>query len=275
MAGYPLGTSTMSYIYSHAAIDCLDFLSKQGFRRYELCIFPPHFWPAEKTATERRDFFRQVQDRGLTITSLCFPLNDNNMNSVLPEIRKTTLEMYKQVIDLAGEWKIPYVLVLPGAVHAYFRPPFEWLLEWFAQGLRVLADQAQSVGTQLLVENVQYTFLPTVKHIVEALDKIGDKRVGMNYDVGNAIIAGCNPPEDLRLMMDRIKLVHLADVAMPDIRKVAIGKGKIDFKAIADTFRSINYSGPSMLEIVTDQDRSEKFATSIVALKKMGWDLTA
>ena len=272
MADYPVGISTMSYMFTHSARACLEHLADKGFRLFELVIFPPHVWPTTLDEATKREIAAFVADRGLAITSLCYPLLDNNINSPVPEVRRFTIDMYKRVIDLAGDWGVPRVLVLPGAVHPYFRPPFEWLMEWFTEGIRELSPHARGAGVQLLVENVQYTFLPTVADIARALDEIGDETIGMNYDVGNAVIAGGEPAEDLRLIMDRINLVHVADVNHPDeARKIPIGTGTIDYTAIAETYRAINYSGPSMLEVITDEDRDAKMVASGRALAKLGW----
>ncbi len=272
MADYPVGMSTMSYIFTHSARACLDHLADKGFRLFELVIFPPHIWPTTLDEATKREIATLVADRGLTLTSLCYPVLDNNINSPVPEVRRFTIDMYKRVIDLAGDWGVPRVLVIPGPVHPYFHPPYEWLMEWFAEGLRELSPHARGAGVKLLVENVQYTFLPTVTEIARALDEIGDETIGINYDVGNGVIAGRDPAADLRLIKDRLGLVHFADVNYPDeARKIPIGTGTIDYAAILEAYRAINYSGPSMLEVISDEDRDAKMFASCASLAELGW----
>ena len=101
MADYPVGTSTMSYMFTHSARACLEHLAGKGFRLFELVIFPPHIWPTTLDEATKREIGAFVADRGLAITSLCYPLLDNNINSPVPEVRRFTIDMYKRVIDLA------------------------------------------------------------------------------------------------------------------------------------------------------------------------------
>ena len=104
MTGFPVGASTMSYMYSHGAPEGMLHMADLGVRTFELVVFPPHIWPPELDENERREIPLRLAERGLTITSLCYPVTDNNIVSPVPEVRRFTIDMYTQVIELAGEW---------------------------------------------------------------------------------------------------------------------------------------------------------------------------
>ena len=271
MAGLPLGVSTFSYIYTHSALDGMLHLADLGFRDFELVIIPPHIWPSELDAAERREIPRRLAERGLAIRSFCFPLDDNNLNSVLPEVRRSTLDMYAQVIDLAGEWRVPYVLLLPGISHPFFAPPFEWRMDWLAEAIRDLAPRAAGAGVQLLIENVPATFLPRSDDLMKAIDYAGEDGIGINLDIANARTAREDPADAVRRIKDRLKLVHLADNDLTRHRKEAIGRGDLDFAPVADALREIGYGGYSMLEVITKDRPDEGIRESRDILARWGW----
>jgi L-ribulose-5-phosphate 3-epimerase len=271
MTGLPLGASTFASIYSHTASDAVMHLADLGFNDVEVVIFPPHLWPTELDPGERRDIPRRLADRGVAVRSFCFPFDDNNLNSLLPEIRSLTVEMYRRVIDLAGDWGVPYLLLLPGKVHPFFPPPFEPMLEWLVEAIRELAPHAEAAGVRLLVENIPSTFLPTSEHLMMALDKAGVDNVGINLDVCNALSAGEDPCVALRRVKDRLGLVHLADRGPEHHEKQPIGGGIVDFEPVAETLRNIGYQGYSMLEVVTSDDPDTGLKESRRILSQWGW----
>lgn len=271
MAKLRLGASTFSYVYTQRALDSILHLATLGFRDFELVITPPHIWPPELDTATRAEIPRQLAARGLKIRSFCFPMDDNNLNSILPEIRKATIAIYEQIIDLAGEWNVPFVLLLPGKVHPFFPQPEGWMMDWLAQSMRTLAPRAADAGTQLLIENIPSAFLPRAEDIMRALDHAGEASIGVNLDIANARTAGEDPVDAIRRVKDRLKLVHLADNDGKGHRKEAIGRGDIDYAPVADVLREIGYKGFSMLEVVTLNNPEGGHLQSREVLGKLGW----
>ena len=271
MAALRLGASTYSYVYTHNALDAVLHLAELGYSDFELVITPPHIWPPEFNSQQQRAMSRQLAERNLTIQSFCFPLDDNNLNSVLPEVRRLTIDFYTQIIRLAGEMGVPYVLLLPGKVHPFFPVPNDWMMDWLADAIRVLAPRAADAGTQLLLENIPSTFLPLADDLIGALDHAGEASVGINLDIANARTAGEDPSDAVRRVRDRLKLVHLADNDATGHRKEAIGRGDIDFAPVAKALGDIGYDGFSMLEIVTLNQPEEGFRKSRKILAGLGW----
>ena len=271
MAKLRLGASTFSYVYTHRALDSILHLATLGFKDFELVITPPHIWPSELDTATRAEIPRQLAGRGLTIRSFCFPMDDNNLNSILPEIRTATVTFYEQIIDLAGEWNVPYVLLLPGKLHPFFPQPEDWMMDWLVQSMRTLAPRAANAGTQLLIENIPSAFLPRAEDIMRALDHAGEASIGVNLDIANARTAGEDPVDAVRRVKDRLKLVHLADNDGRGHRKEAIGRGDIDYAPVADVLREIGYEGFSMLEVVTANDPEGGLLQSREVLAKFGW----
>ena len=271
MSALPIGINTYSYIYTHSAFDCMMHLAGQGYRRFEILVTPPHFWVPGLDAGARRDIPRTLADRGLAITSLNLPLIDANLVAPTPEVRRFTIDTFLGLIDIAGAWGVPNIIVIPGRVSAFLPPPVDWLTGWLAEGLAEMADRAEKAGIRLLIENVSAAYMPTTAEILAALDTIGDSRIGMIYDVANAVFSGEDPVEWLPKAKERLHLVHLSDTPTDRWRHDPVGTGEVDFKAVAETLRAIGYDGPSMLEIVSpipDRDIAE----SQRLLAQWGWE---
>lgn len=271
MAELRLGASTFSYVYTRSALDSMLHLATLGFSDFELVITPPHVWPSELDAATRAEIPRELASRDLNIRSFCFPMDDNNLNSILPEIRAATVGFYEQIIDLAGAWNVPYVLLLPGKQHPFFPQPQEWMMDWLAESMRTLAPRAADAGTQLLIENIPSAFLPLSSDLMRALDHAGEASIGVNLDIANARTAGENPVDAVRCVKDRMKLVHLADNDGKGHKKEAIGRGNIDYGPVADVLKEIGYDGFSMLEVVTTNDPEGGHLQSREVLGKFGW----
>ena len=144
-------------------------------------------------------------------------------------------------------------------------------MDWLVQSMRTLAPWAADAGTQLLIENIPSAFLPRAEDIMRALDHAGEASIGVNLDIANARTAGEDPVDAVRLVKDRLKLVHLADNDGKGHRKEAIGRGDIDYAPVADVLREIGYEGFSMLEMVTVNDPEGGHLQSREELGKLGW----
>ena len=271
MAGMPVGVSTFSYIYSRTALDTMLHLGGVGFRSFEMVVFPPHVWPTDLGPGERQEMRNRLRDRDLAIHSLCFPLDDNNLHSMIPEVRRSTIEMYKRVIELGSDLRVPYLLVLSGRVHAFFPPPLASLRSWLAEAVAELAPFAAEAGMRLLLENVPGTMMATSEDVLDMWTRVGDARVGVNLDMCNAYSAGERPEEAFRRLKDHVALVHLADRGPEHHEKQPIGTGIVDYAAVGAALTAAGYDGYSMLEIVTTDRPDEGILRSRERLAAWGW----
>ncbi len=271
MSGFTLGANTFSYIYKRDVLDCLIHLGGMGFREFELLVAQPHFWATDITPAERRDIPKYLRDAGLHITSVNIPGIDNNIVSSTREMRAFTIDVISNLVDICGDWKIPYCILVPGRTMPLWPIPKDQLTEWFIDGMNKLADRASSQGVTLLVENVPNTWIPRAEDVMGALDALGRDDVGAIYDVANAPFAGEDPCEGVKIVKDRLKLVHLSDTHKNTWRHDPIGMGDVDFAAFHTTLDEIGFRGISMLELVTDNPDLH-FVEGQKKLVEMGWD---
>lgn len=275
MAQMTVAASTFPFLYSHDGLDALKHLRSLGYDRFEMMIFPPHCWPRELSREQRREYSAWLNGEGGALTSFCYPLLDNNPNGVDVLMRQYTLDRYREAIDLAAEWKCPYVVCIPGPVNSLINPPVKWMLDWFVEGMKQLVDHARGTGVQLLLENVPFTFLPTAQDMKDTAALI-DPSVGVNFDVCNSAYIKEDPAAAIRMLGPLVKNVHISDSGYGDFKHERLGTGIVQPGPAAQALAEIGYQGATVLEIITDamapgSDPDGDIRASHTILAQHGW----
>ncbi len=271
MSGMPIGANTFSYIYKSGFLNCLKKLRLMGYREFEIIVTQPHFWVADISTNDRRDIPKILADEGLHIVSVNIPGIDNNIVSGTREMRKFTIEILTDLVDICSDWNIPYCIFVPGRTMPLFPIPKEQLTEWFIEGMTVIAQHACNRGVKMLIENVPNTWIPKARDMMEAINALGRHDIGVVYDVANASFAGENITDGIKIVKDRLELIHLSDTEIKKWRHDPIGMGDIVFEEIRKVLIEIEFSGISMLEIITDNP-DFYFIESHEKLVEMGWN---
>ena len=266
----PIAVNTYSYIYKLSALDAMRHLLEMGFQRFELLFNFDHIWVSELEPDIRRVRPSWVSEEGGEVISFNLPIMDHNLTSPNPDMRAFTIERFTELIELAGVWSVPYVVLVPGKISPLLPAPSASLASWFYDGVNQLAERADQCGTKILVENVPVTFAPLASDLSRVLDKLADERVGVVYDVANGFFAGEDPASGIQTLRDRIDLVHLSDTGRKYWRHDPIGAGEIDFESVAKAIQSINFSGQSVMEVISS-DPDRELPESRRLLAQWGW----
>jgi sugar phosphate isomerase/epimerase len=264
------GINTYAYTGSHSAADCLSQLADQGHTDFELMMVPGHLWPATADAAARRGLRQLVEARGLRLVSLNMPNIDLNIAALVEEMRRHTLGILHGILGLAGDLCVPGVVIGPGKANPLMPAPEDVLLGHFFRALDELAPHAERVGTKLYVENMPFAFLPRAHQLIAALERYGDERIAVVYDVANGHFTGEDPALGLRRVSSRLALVHLSDTPREVYRHSAVGEGTVPFAALPPVLDEIGFRDLPILEIIAaDPDRA--IAASIRRLLEVGW----
>ncbi len=256
MSDLKVAASTFPFLYSMSGIDALKHLHGMGYRAFEMMIFPPHCWPPELTAAQRREIKDFMEGEGLVFSSFCYPALDNNPNSVDKIMRDYTLDRYKEAFDLAAEWNCPYVVAIPGPVNSLINPPYDWMRKWFVEAMQELLEHSKGMDVQLLLENVPFTFLPTWQDMVGVAREIGPD-VAINYDICNAAYIKEDVGAAIREMGDMVRNVHMSDSGYEEFKHDRLGTGIVDPAPAAAALKEIGYDGYTVLEIITDANQPD------------------
>jgi L-ribulose-5-phosphate 3-epimerase len=270
-----VAASTFPFLFSHDGLGAMKHLQSLGYDIFELMIFPPHCWPRELSAEQRKEYKVWLDGEGLRISSFCYPLLDNNPNGVDKLMREYTLNRYREAIDFAAELSCPYVVVIPGPVNSLINPPHQWMLDWFVEGMKTLIQHAKGTGVELLLENVPFTYLPTAQDMVDTANLIGPE-IGINFDICNSAFIKEDPAAAIRMMGDKLKNVHISDSGYEEFVHARLGTGIVDPGPSFEALNDIGYTGATVLEIITDAlqpgaDPDGDIKASHKVLAEAGW----
>lgn len=122
---------------------------------------------------------------------------------------------------------------------------------------KLAAKIVQSVLEDIIPEDLAIYFetgmrtnTPTMKHILQFMDVIGDNRFGVVWDPGNSVFSGAekNPfPNDYKVGRDVIKHVHVKD-PIGQREYTRLGDGDLPWQDIINTLRNDGYKGYLSLE---------------------------
>ncbi len=265
-----ISVNTYSYIYSHHAFEAARHLRKIGFENFEFLFNSPHIWVSEipRESRDRRPAI--ISDEKLRVTSFNLPIMDHNITSPNPDTRNFTQQRFKELIELAGLWSVPYVVLVPGKVSPLFPAPKKLMLEWLLEGVLILAEHAKKSGTKVLIENVPITTVPLAKDLLNIVGQINHPNVGIVYDVANGYYAGQNPAKELLQLEGAVDLIHLSDTGRHEWRHDPVGAGEVDFASVHEALGKISFEGFSVMEIIStnpDHDLVESWKK----LANLGW----
>lgn len=274
MADFQVAASTFPYLYSKTGLESLQHLRAMGYTKFEQMIFPPHCWPAELSADQRREYRTWLDGEGAQITSFCYPLIDNNPNAPDRLMRQYTIDRYRETIDLSAELSCPYVVMIPGVYGGLIDPPKPWLDDWFVESAKEVVEHATKAGVRILLENVPFTHRPSAQDAKDLCEMIGN--VGVNFDICNSAYIKEDIGDAIRLLGDLIENVHISDSPVDVFKHDALGTGIVDPAPAMQALKDIGYDKMTVLEIITDAndptaDPDGDIRKSHAILAENGW----
>jgi len=134
--------------------------------------------------------------------------------------------------------------------HINIAPGFEFDELWhtFVEAIRQCLTRAKSLGLRFSIENHTHTMMPVTDSFLRLWDSVHDPALGMNLDCGWAMNQREYPPVAVYKANRHLMNLHIRDVDARMREYVAIGKGVMDFKPIADSLKAIGFSGSVSLE---------------------------
>jgi sugar phosphate isomerase/epimerase len=269
---YPLVINTFPYIWTYSVDHCLAHLAKRGYPRVEIMLTEPHCWPSTLSPEIRREVADRVRAKEIDISSINLGGFDNNFASPAREAQDAAVGIMSAVIDLAGEWGARGIVMSPGLGRPLLPPPLAMLEGNFRKAIEKVLPRAEGAGVDLLLENIPYSFLPKAEGLAAMIESIKHSRLGVCYDVPNAVFAREDPDQGFRRLREHLRLVHFSDTGLDVWRHDRIGKGIVDFKRALEMMKEITYSGPLALEII-DPDGDGAIDESVAAVSKLGVEL--
>ena len=230
-----------------------------GIRRVQLALDPLRENPKVWDATEA--CFR---DKGISVVSGMFGCVGEDY-STLQSIRDTgglapdsTWEQNRKniraTVPIARRLGLKLLAFHAGFLpHDESDPNFGKMLGRLSEVADVFADAGMNLGLE--------TGQETAPVLLEVLQKLNKKNVGVNFDPANMILYDKgNPIEALRVLGGWVRQVHIKDAVRTKVpgtwgEEVPVGTGQVDWRAFIATLNEHKFKGDLVIEREAGQQR--------------------
>jgi L-ribulose-5-phosphate 3-epimerase len=208
-------------------------------------------------AAKRRSLRESIEDTGINIPSMClsahrrFPLGSTNTAT-----RDRGFEIMRKAIELSYDLGIR-VIQLAG-YDVYYEESTPRTQELFLDGMRKAVQLAAQAQVMIGVEIMDYWIMNSISKFMEYSKEINSPWFTVYPDIGNLSAWGNNVKEELEKGISKIVGIHLKETfpVTPDFpgkfRDVPFGDGCVDFISFFKIIESLNYSGPFLIEMWTE-----------------------
>ncbi|GBD35693.1 Putative hydroxypyruvate isomerase YgbM [bacterium HR36] len=242
-----------------------------GYAGIEILADVPHAWPVFLLEEQKQAIRRALAENGLAISNV----NAFMMNAVADarqpywhpswiepdrHYRQVRIDHTLRALSLAKELGAPSISTEPGGP---LEPGQAWqeALDLFLESLAPVAEQAERLGVQLLVEPEPGLLLETAAQFEEFMDRVASPAVGLNCDIGHFFCVGEDPAEVIRRLARYIRHVHLEDIPSDRRHQHLIpGEGAISFLSVFEALYEIGYRGWVTVELYPYLDNPDHAA---------------
>jgi len=180
--------------------------------------------------------------------------------------RQANVDEGRKLLDRTAEIGTSRAMVVP----AVFKPelPLADQGRWMVNGLRALAEHAQSVGINMLAENIDYApvrpFMGRGKQCSDICAEVDLPAFRLIYDAGCSLAVQEDPIETLHVMAPYLGHVHVKNLRYstpgeePErftksntgelLVATSLNKGLVDMDRVLAELERLGYGGPILLE---------------------------
>jgi sugar phosphate isomerase/epimerase len=239
--------------------EAIDAIATIGYAGVEIMADVPHAYPPTFAPEQREATKRQIASRGLQVSNVnaftLFARGDTYHPTWIEDdaaLRELRIAHTLDSIELASEFRARTVSLQPGGPTIGMTIDRAEAARRFADGLRRVLDLARKRNITLAIEPEPGLFIETSSEYLEFKREFfpDEPLVRMNCDVGHLFCVGEDPADVIRAMPEHVAHVHLEDIGKNRVHQhLTPGKGAIDFDAIFDALRAIQYDGWVTVEL--------------------------
>lgn len=207
---------------------------EREFDGWEILVEKYHGW-------KNREEMKEVLSTTNMEVQVHAPLNDINIASINPEIRKASVSEIKKSIDIASMIGAEMVTVHPG-LYSPLSIYWEGAVELSKESLRELKKYAEEYEIVLALENLPEMWLTMCSTVEEMKDFLKELDIKFCLDVGHAYTAG---ELDEFLKLSPVN-VHLHDNRGEEDVHLKLGDGELDFERVLKGLK--DYEGNFVIE---------------------------
>jgi len=205
------------------------------------------------TGQETEEINDAIKKSGIPILTMCLSGNRRfPIGSKDKEIRKKGIELIKGAILLAVEVGIR-IIQLAG-YDEYYNESDQLTQDLFYESLKECVDFTSRYSVMLAIETMDTDLMGSISNIMKYIRRINSPWLNIYPDIGNLSSRNVNIKEDFFEGREHIVAIHLKDTRKNEFRRVGFGEGVVDFQSFFKLLTEINYKGPFVVEMWSDDD---------------------
>jgi len=246
--------------FNFTLIEILKRIARSGYEAVDLCEYPLEFWPLTMTKCEMKKLKDTLESLNLKASGITIPTFSPGLELIpIEDDRKIILKRIERAIDLVYylEGRTVMYGICPVAIFGVSREQtYKWTLELFKKSSSLAEDR----GIDIAIEFVNRAF-PTSDSILQFLNEVGSKHVGLCLEVGNI---NARPKDEtleehIEACKEWIKLVHLVDPVNDEwLRRIGV-----NMKWVIRKLKTINYDGYLVTEAFAREIACNKLDSEI------------
>ena len=252
----------------HSLLYALEQIKAAGYLGVEILADVPHAYPGTLNSSLIYETARQIERLGLTVSNVNANCSFGYFRDPPPEAffepslisanaawRDDRVRMIGKAMELAKAVGADCVSITSGRMLGSVSPEVaERLLE---EGLKRVLELADRHGVNVGIECEPGLYVEYAHELKAWIERIGHPRLGANLDVGHSQVLGEDIASAVRLLKGRIWNLHVEDI--PDRKHYHLipGQGTMDWTALAEVLREINYDRWTTVELYTQTEQPE------------------
>ncbi len=180
--------------------------------------------------------------------------------------QKKAYEIMEKALKLAQ--KIHLRNIQLAGYDVYYEDRDEHTEKAFLEGLKWAAKRAEYYGIMLSLEVMDTPFMGTIARAAKYVDLIQSPYLKIYPDVGNLTQFSDDPWSELKTYHHHFVGIHLKDTLPNQFKCVEFGEGNVHFEMVFETLKTIDYTGPLLIEMWADNTQSESFENTVSRIKK-------
>ena len=285
---------SMNAFRQHGLDEAMAVLADAGYDGIEILLDEPHLFPGTADENDIVDVLERLAEHDLAVSNCnAFMLSAVELSEEVrsseyvrdtedfhhpsfveyaAEDRQTRIDHTKDAIRTAAALGASSVSVPPGGPIPDRVSEAE-AMELFVDGIREVADTAEEVEVDVLVEPEPDLLIETSDEFLEFVDRVDSPRVGCNFDAGHFYSVGEDPAALVDKLSDYSHHYHLEDIPADRTHvHTQLGEGSMDIDGVLQTLEDAGYDGFVTVELYPYEETAPEAArTAMEYLRERGW----
>ena len=245
-----LGFCTMGYLDYTTVEEAIRRIAKTGYQAIDFWAYSPHLGPDLYDKTKRQEIKKQIKDAGLKTAALS--VNGGglalhiNFSHCIEQIRNSSVEYYKQCVDLAKDIDCPLINMISG--HMVYGTTRQQAWEWNRQCMKEVALYAGEKDVLVALHTLtpcESRVMVTLEDALQMMAEIDLPNCKVMIDTADQNITDPNLCDAIRKAGKDLVYVHCNDnsgVGQGDVH-LPPGRGTVNWKMFVRTLKEVGYDG--------------------------------